>query len=169
MRCFLHTGRYFRTSTEGRRGGRGEREEGGGPDGRRVALSEISRCRPHKSTVDTAVGRAYALTRSTRWFGRNPLRLASPRLVSSLFSALPLSLPLVSARIHILKVIYCRITLTAQPGPKRIKETSLLSFFRPRGKMMPSRALVAPPGAERGEGRRGLEEACAALYARTRV
>lgn len=114
-RCFLHTGRYFRTST------------GGEPDGRRLALSEISRCRPHKSTVDTAVGRAYALTRVERGFGRVP-----PRLVSSSPTALP-SAPLRTPCrhcIHILKVIYCRITLTAQPGPKRIKETSpLLSFL----------------------------------------
>lgn len=78
-RCFLHTGRYFRTST------------GGEPDGRRLALSEISRCRPHKSTVDTAVGRVYALTRVERGFGRVP-----PRLVSSSPTALP-SAPLRSA------------------------------------------------------------------------
>lgn len=42
----------------------------GEPDGRRLALSEISRCRLHKSTVDTAVGRAYALTHVQRGFAR---------------------------------------------------------------------------------------------------
>jgi len=69
-RCFLHTGRYFRTSTGNRM-----------VDG--LALSGISRCRSHKSTVDTAVARAYALTRSAREFGRavSP-RLVSPRLAS---------------------------------------------------------------------------------------
>lgn len=57
----------------------------GEPDGRRLALSEISRCRLHKSTVDTAVGRAYALTRVQRGFGRRSRsRPASSRRAVSL-------------------------------------------------------------------------------------
>lgn len=69
-------------------------------DGQRLALSEISRCWPHKSTVDTAVARTHALTRSTFYaeytFGRYISRLASLRL-AFLRSILRLASPLCSA------------------------------------------------------------------------
>jgi len=143
----------YRSLFSSTKGGPGKRERGGEED--RMAddslLSEISRCRPHKSTVDTAVGRASALVGS----GSKPpsFHFTSPRLVSShpsgdppsrnRSSALRPPSPPSSARIHILKVIYCRITLTAQPGPKRIKETplslSLSSLFLSPDKT-PSRA-----------------------------
>ena len=127
----------------------------GEPDGRQLALSEISRCRPHKSTVDTAVGRAYT---HSRVFSAHDVFRGFPASTSAVptFRVVSLFTPRRQPYIHILKVIYCRITLTAQPGPKRIKETSpplFLSFKRCKVLETtggPRAASIAPAGELRG-------------------